>query len=392
VGHAPLTVLAINWHSGISAALYSGGGRRARAIIGGLARRGHQIHVVDVAPSVTDGLSEIASTRTMRAWLRPRLAEASPAEKAAALAYGSVRLSFLARRAARRVHPDVVYVPAAELLPALLAGLRASRTGTTPVPLAACATTIVRWTPHGADVMLHIVRRLLRRATATIVLGPAVAQKLAANGFPGRIVVGLTGVDRSPLLTTAETDKRLFFLSRVVPEKGVADALRAFASVPTRNGAVLEIRGSGTTRDWRRVEALASELGLRDSLRLGGAIKTDSEKWNLLADSWAFIAPSYMEHFGIAVREALSAGLPAVVYDLPPFDDLRGHPGLFAVPLGDVAALSQAVQRVLQLTPEDRSALTTAGRERSVGPTWDQAVEHEEQLLFEIASTRSYQQ
>ena len=381
-------MLAINWHSGLSAALYSGGGRRARAILGGLARRGHRIHVVDVAPSVTDGLAEIASTRTMPSWLRPRLAETSSVEKAAALAYGSIRLSHLARDAARRIHPDVVYVPAAELLPALLAGLRASRTSTRPVPLAACATTIVRWKPHGADVMLHLVRRLLRQATATIVLGPVVAQKLASEGFPGRVLVGLTGVDRSPTLSGPETDRRLFFLSRVVPEKGVADALVAFARIPTRHGAVLEIRGSGTARDWRRVEALGSELGLTDSLRLGGTIGTDSEKWKLLAESWAFIAPSYMEHFGIAVREALSAGLPAVIYDLPPFDDLRGHPGLFAVPLGDVASLSQAVQRVLRLTPGERSALIAAGRELSVGPTWHEAVEREEQLLLEIAATR----
>jgi glycosyltransferase involved in cell wall biosynthesis len=236
--------------------------------------------------------------------------------------------------------------------------------------------------------MMYIVRRLLRKSTATIVLGPVVAQRLASEGFPGRILIGLTGVDRSPLASGAGTDRRLFFLSRVVPEKGVADAVVAFARVLKRNGAVLEIRGSGTDREWRRLEALGIELGLTDSLRLGGAIGTDSEKWELLAGSWAFIAPSYMEHFGIAVREALSAGLPAVVYDLPPFDDLRGHPGLFAVPLGDVAALSQAVQRVLQLTPSDRSALTTAGREHSVGPTWDEAVEREEQLLLEIASTR----
>jgi glycosyltransferase involved in cell wall biosynthesis len=236
--------------------------------------------------------------------------------------------------------------------------------------------------------MLHTVRRLLRRATATIVLGPVVAQRLTTEGFPGRVLVGLTGVDRSPLPARAETDRRLFFLSRVVPEKGVADALVAFARVLERNGAVLEIRGNGTVRDWRRVEVLGSELGVTDSLRLRGPVGTDREKWELLAGSWAFIAPSYMEHFGIAVREALSAGLPVVVYDLPPFEDLRGHPGLFTVPLGDVASLSQAVQRVLQLTPRERFALTLAGRERSVGPTWDEAVEREEQLLREIASSR----
>jgi glycosyltransferase involved in cell wall biosynthesis len=379
----PLTILAVNWHSGGSAALYSGGGRRAREILGGLARRGHRVHVVDVAPSVVDGVAQIASIRTVAPWLRSNLAAASFPEKAAAAADAAIRLSSLARREARRVHPDIVYVPTAELLAGLVAGLRASRVG--GVPIAGCATTIVRWAPHGRDTLLHLTRRLLRRMTATIVLVPSVAEKLRRDGFSGRILVGLTGVDRSPL-RASQPALRLLFLSRVVPEKGVADAVAAFAAVAGRDGASLEIRGSGSTREWQRIQAMGNELGLGDALRLGGPIATDEEKWRILAGSWGFVAPSYIEHFGLAVREALSAGLPTVAYQLPPFDDLQGHPRLIAVKLGDIEALSGALARVLRLSASERSELAEAGRSFSVGPTWAEAVDREEQILTEMVS------
>jgi len=378
-----LTILAVNWHSGGNAGVYTGGGRRARLILGGLARRGHEVHVVDVAPSVVTETPGITSIRAAPAWLRPGVSSAPRPEQAAAALYAAFRLSYLVARALRRVRPDVIYIPAGELLPCLTAGLIGGRLASRPV--VACATTIVRWTPQRHDNLLHLSRRLLARAAGTIVLGPAVAEKLTSEGFPGRVLVGLTGVEHSPLPSRPVAPRRLFFLSRIVPEKGVADAVNAFSRANPRNGAVLEIRGSGPADDRNRVSILVKALGMENEVSVGGPIETDAEKWEILSGSWGFIAPSYMEHFGIAIREALSAGLPTVAYCLPPLEDLQGHPCFFDVPLGDVGLLSRGVEKVLGLSAQEREELTASSRHMGVGPTWEEAVEREEQLLAEVS-------
>jgi glycosyltransferase involved in cell wall biosynthesis len=85
------------------------------------------------------------------------------------------------------------------------------------------------------------------------------------------------------------------------------------------------------------------------------------------------------------VREALSAGVPAVVYTLPPFDDLLGHPCLFAVPLGNIQALAEAFVRTLSLTSAERIRLSDRSSSYPVGPTWSEAAARELEIMLACA-------
>jgi glycosyltransferase involved in cell wall biosynthesis len=226
----------------------------------------------------------------------------------------------------------------------------------------------------------------LAEASITIVISPAVAKALFEEGFDGQVVTGLTGVDRSISPAQADRGDRVLFLSRLVPEKGFEDAIRAFALARSIHpSAYLELRGDGPSKERERAKALGETLKLHDAVRLGGPLPTDDEKWSLLADSIVFLAPSCMEHFGLAVREALSIGLPTVAYDLPSFDDIRDHPALRLAPLGDVEAIARELASALSLSPLERRGLVEAARSKSVGPTWDEAVDYEEKLLLSVA-------
>ncbi len=313
-------------------------------------------------------------------WIRP-VHDASPLEKAAAAFYAAARLSGSALVAIRRWRPDVIYVPSAELLPSLLAGVLASRNAS--VPLVACATTIVSWqTQSRVDILRTAARRLLHLAKAVIVLDNAVAEKLRHEGFSAPTFVGLTGVDRSSVPAVSNPSRRVLFLSRVVPEKGVFDSVDAFAhAVRADPNAFLEIRGHGPARVHMKLKRLADRLGVMGRIRLLGPVPSDADKWRLLSDSISFIAPSYIEHFGIAVREALSAGLPTVVYALPPFADIRDHPSLIEAPLGDVRTLGEALRGALAMTANHRAGLLADGRSHSVGPTWSDAADREFEIL-----------
>jgi len=85
----------------------------------------------------------------------------------------------------------------------------------------------------------------------------------------------------------------------------------------------------------------------------------------ILAAADAFVLSSRSESFGLAVVEAMAAGLPVVVSDLPAFRELLadGREGL-KVPPGDPEALAGAIARVLD-DAALRKALAAAGRRRA---------------------------
>jgi hypothetical protein len=60
------------------------------------------------------------------------------------------------------------------------------------------------------------------------------------------------------------------------------------------------------------LHALAAECGLSDHVAFLGFVSGE-EKRQVLREAWAFALPSHQENFGVAVLEAIAAGLPVVL-------------------------------------------------------------------------------
>jgi glycosyltransferase involved in cell wall biosynthesis len=88
------------------------------------------------------------------------------------------------------------------------------------------------------------------------------------------------------------------------------------------------------------------------------------------------------EGFGFTPLEAVAAGVPPVVSDLPVFRETLGDAAL-AVPAGDAGALAAALLR-LEREPELRERLVAAGRERLRLLSWERAA-RETRAVFEEA-------
>lgn len=180
----------------------------------------------------------------------------------------------------------------------------------------------------------------------------------------------------------------------IEPRKGsralLAAAARLRAETP---GVLLAIAGGETLFDYADYRAAweedATRLGVRvhrgprppaaaDVAVLGTVADDDMPLLYRAADALAF--PSEREGFGLVVLEALAAGLPAVVSDLPV---LREHlvPGrdCLMVPVGDDAALAGALRRALG-DPALRARLAAAGRRTAEGLTWDAAAAAHERV------------
>jgi glycosyltransferase involved in cell wall biosynthesis len=131
------------------------------------------------------------------------------------------------------------------------------------------------------------------------------------------------------------------------------------------------------------------ELGLRlgrDVVQLGTVPDAELPAWYAAADVLAF--PSTREGWGLAVLEAMSAGLPVVTSDLPVFlEYLRPGRDALVVPVGDAAALSRAIAEVL----DDRALaarLRAAGLAVSRRFSWSRSAREHRAIYAAVAAAR----
>lgn len=178
-----------------------------------------------------------------------------------------------------------------------------------------------------------------RLGAATVAVSDTVAARLEAWGVPAaRIHVVPNGIEAVRFrfeegvrrATRARTGlpERAFVVGgvgRLVPGKRFDVLVRAVAALP---GAHLLLAGDGPER--AALRALAAELGAQSRIHLLGERDPlgDSPDGRtpgipaLLAAMDVFVSPSKEEAFGLAVVEALAAGLPVLHVTCPAIDDL----------------------------------------------------------------------
>ncbi|MDI3388473.1 glycosyltransferase [Streptomyces sp. B-S-A8] len=173
-----------------------------------------------------------------------------------------------------------------------------------------------------------------RLGHGTVAVSETVAMRLRKWGVPDRrIHVVPNGIDAAQFRycedRRRQTRARLAIapdtfvvgaVGRLVPGKRFELLLRAMAETP---GAHLLLVGDGPER--QSLERLALELGITDRVHLPGACGLDGRVLNipgLLAAMDVFVSTSREEAFGLAVVEALAAGLPVLHTACPALEDL----------------------------------------------------------------------
>ena len=123
----------------------------------------------------------------------------------------------------------------------------------------------------------------------------------------------LASTDKPERTVGSETRPTALFLGRIHPVKNIEALLEAWAEV-TRAlpDAALVIAGAGNAAYEGTLRRRSRETGMGSSVTFAGFL-AGSAKADALAAATAFVLPSRHENFGIAVLEAIAAGLPAVV-------------------------------------------------------------------------------
>ncbi|MBL4849520.1 MAG: glycosyltransferase family 4 protein [Planctomycetes bacterium] len=186
---------------------------------------------------------------------------------------------------------------------------------------------------------------------------------------PTRIVRLPNGVDRHtfrPRPWREDLPARVLFVGRLSPQKRVDVLLEAFARVASENpdlkGLELILAGDGPLRG--ELEAKAQTLGISERTTFLGGVDRETVV-ELLRDAKLVALPSESEGASNSVLEALATGVPVVATDLPGTrEQVRHEQEGLLVPVGDVAALSEAIARLLK-DDELYMRLAAAAEERS---------------------------
>lgn len=199
-------------------------------------------------------------------------------------------------------------------------------------PLGALALRVL----CGADAVV-VINRLQEKALGERF--PALRDRLhrIPNGVP-LPDLNLTAAVRGRLARP-----ELLFMSRLIPEKGVLDAVAALAELPS---LILHVAGEGPARP--AAEALAAELGVADRVVFHGQVSGEA-KAELLRRAAAFVFPTYYPAEGqpIVLLEAFAWGLPVVTCALAPITDLVSPECGRLVPPRDPAAVARGVRELL---------------------------------------------
>jgi glycosyltransferase involved in cell wall biosynthesis len=181
-----------------------------------------------------------------------------------------------------------------------------------------------------------------------------------ADGF--RVVPNLV-VDRffsTPLARDVEGEQVFLAVGALDHRKGFDLLLDAVARLPAR--VHLRIAGEGPLR--LRLQLRAAALRLGERVRFLGSLDRAQVAAEMSA-AQAFVSASRSETFGVVLAEALACGLPVVATASGgPQDIVTAADGVL-VPVGDVTALSKAMEAMLHDSRNyDRAALRERCRAR----------------------------
>jgi glycosyltransferase involved in cell wall biosynthesis len=173
------------------------------------------------------------------------------------------------------------------------------------------------------------------------------------------------------------------FLGRLNYTKGIFDLVKIWANVVRiKPQAKLALIGGGEKTTIRKLKNEIKKNNLENNIYLLGYL-TPEEKFKALKEGKIFVFPSKIsgdESWGIAIMEALNCGLPAVVYNLPVYEEIYGNL-LYKIELNDIEGFSRKIIDLLD-DPSLYKESLVKGVDFSRNFSWERVIEKESNLII----------
>jgi glycosyltransferase involved in cell wall biosynthesis len=319
-----------------SAREIGGGERHLADLTNALARRGHEVFAA---------LSPSSPVRAMLSSIPPENIVELPMRNSLNLAT-AMRLS----RFVRAQHVEIVHAHVARDYP-----LAALATGRSAAPLVL--------TRHVLFPLNRIHKLTLRRTARVIAVSQAVAESLNSQSIfdANKVVTIHNGIDLAKFESAGAsrpgTGKlRVGTAGHLAPIKGHEDFVRAAALiVQNRSDIKFVIAGedkSLAAENRTALETLIRELHVGDQVNLVGWVDDMRQFFSTLD---LFVSAARSEPFGLAIVEAMAAGVPVVATASEGAREIIDdkHSGRL-VPIGDSIALARVIDELMKDETERR--------------------------------------
>jgi alpha-1,3-mannosyltransferase len=199
---------------------------------------------------------------------------------------------------------------------------------------------------------------LLRVGGARVVADSPTDRELLLRDAPymgKRTLTCLNAIPLAPLLALGRKPipGRVVSIGRMVPNKALPDLVRALARIGEIEWSLV-LAGEPDPAEVARIEAIAAELGVRDRVTIVPGFD-EGEMPRLLQSAALASFPSTGEGFGIALLEAMAAGVPLLANRIPAHEALLG--GDLAEQLTDFGDPDEAARAIYSLLGAGRVEL-----------------------------------
>ncbi len=332
----------------------NGAARFAERLAGGLARHGHEVHIVAAAFDSNFGsFTEIHDGQSMT--VHRIHSYRIPQHKTLRYVW-PFTLESKTNKLLDQIKPDAVHIQSHLIMGRYLVksakrrGIRLLATNhIMPENLIKYSVIIPGWLEK--TVMKAAWRdagRILRKVDFITTPTRRAAELLeSAAGVTGVLAISC-GIDASKFANTTPTSNaqpRILFLGRLDFEKHIHNLLKAVAMLPRSLNTQVEIVGDGGERKY--LENLAIELGISKQVKFLGHI-SEQELPKAYERATLFAMPSIAELQSIATMEAMASGRPVVAANAMALPHLvhDGDNGYLFEP-EDVVEFSQKLRAIL---------------------------------------------
>jgi glycosyltransferase involved in cell wall biosynthesis len=208
-------------------------------------------------------------------------------------------------------------------------------------------------------------RKALERADCFHATAKSEVEDIRRMGFRTPVAIVPNGIDIPARLFDEKSrgsgPKRLLYLGRIHPKKGLDNLLRAWKTLQKKFPSwELHVAGPDQEGYLPMYQQLAASLELKRVEFLGPVY--GERKSQVYSSADLFVLPTHSENFGMTVAEALAHSVPAVVTRGAPWRGLEEQHCGWWIEIGH-EPLVHCLNEVMTLTSQELAAWGARGRE-----------------------------
>lgn len=235
-------------------------------------------------------------------------------------------------------------------------------------------------------VVIKLEQLLIRNCDFVVTVSPYMKNVISKYFPKNRIDFTPSGVSAPPNLNF-QTKKVVngVYIGRNTKDKGIFDLINVWKKTIEHKKLKLFIAGSVDIQTKKAMEELIMKEGLSGNVKVKGLIE-EKEKWELLLKSKYFLHLAYFEPLVpvINILEALSCGLPIIMYETKAIDDYLNLRRISAIFIVENQNLDKVVETVLYLenmSLEEMEKISSEARNFAKRFSWEEIAEKELKII-----------